>query len=153
MYPWFLIEAILSNIRFFIYFFLFRILTGWNIAEFDYGLCLSIRWQYSISFKSRTTSVSPKRLQTVDGIFLLTDDGRYVTSKHSLLLYCVWLWRPLSSKVTYLNNSLLTVFITTRGASTFANLLKRLTTLEISLSICWSNVSNVFKLVTFNLKA
>ena len=63
------------------------------------------------------------------------------TSKQSLLLYCSWLWKPLSGEVTYFNNSLWTVLVTTRDDSTWTNLLVRLSAIEVGLLMCWSNVS------------
>ena len=57
------------------------------------------------------------------------------------MLSCSWLWKLLSSEVTYFNNSLWTVLVTTRDDSTWTNLLVRLSAIEVGLLMCWSNVS------------
>ena len=69
-----------------------------------------------------------------------TDDGIPTRSKHSVLLYCSWVWRPLSSEVTRFNNSLSTVLVTTRDDPTWVNLLERLSTVGISWPGRWSNI-------------
>ena len=112
-----------------------------------------IWWQSLILIELQTTSISPKMLQTIDCRFLLlTDDGILTTYKHSFLLYCSWLWRPLSSEVTHFNDSLLTVLVTSRDDPTWANLLERLSTVEVKLSICWPNVSITLSLSLCRLR-
>ena len=94
-----IIEPLLSNIKILSFSFLFRTLeNSLRLLHLIMVLPPLTRWQSSILFESQTTSISPKMPQKVDWKFLPLPQDCIPTSKHSLLLYCSWLWKPSQVK-------------------------------------------------------
>ena len=101
-----------------------------------------ILWQSSRSSEPQGTSISFKILHTVAWRFLSSIEAGIPTiSRHSLLIYCSWAHRLLSSIVILFRILSFTVLVTTRDYSTKSSLLDKLSTVLDKVSKHLQNFS------------